>query len=121
MTKWDGINKIFKKWLAEHTVEIFDSQTNAPMAMKKNQAELNKSILFQVPHHGSKENWHDWFTEYQPYCKFWPVTNNANHKYNRRGIFPSATFSFVAPYSITAIESTKFGLQIYFIECKDFS
>jgi len=34
LTKWDGINKIFKKWLAEQAVEIFDSQTNAAKAMK---------------------------------------------------------------------------------------
>lgn len=84
--------------------------------LEKFQDELKKSILFQVPHHGSKENWHDWFAEHQPYCNFWPVTHNANHKYNGRGNFPSATFSFVAPYSITEIESTKFGMQIFFIE-----
>ena len=76
--------------------------------------ELIKSILFQVPHHGSKENWHDWFCACQPYCVFWPVTHNANHKYKGRGAFPSAAFSFVTPYSITEVKSTMLEVQIYF-------
>lgn len=75
---------------------------------------LYKTILFQIPHHGSKKNWHDWFSEYMPFCCLWPVTHNSDHKYHR-GIFPSATFSFIAPYSVTEVESTKLGIQMYFI------
>lgn len=75
--------------------------------------ELEKSILFQVPHHGSKRNWHDWFSEYQPFCKIWPITHNANHKY-RKGIFPSAIFSYIFPYSVTEVKSTRLGIEIFF-------
>lgn len=75
---------------------------------------LYKTILFQIPHHGSKENWHDWFSNYMLFCCLWPVTHNFDHKYHR-GIFPSATFSFIAPYSVTEVESTKLGIQMYFI------
>ena len=31
--KWDGMNKLFKKWLAEQSEEIFGSQINAAKAM----------------------------------------------------------------------------------------
>ena len=71
---------------------------------------LEKSILFQVPHHGSKENWKDWFSEYQPFCNLWPVTHNLDHKYG----LPSATFSYIAPYSVTEYEPTRLGIQIHF-------
>lgn len=72
---------------------------------------LEKSILFQVPHHGSKENWKDWFSEYQPSCNLWPVTHNADHKYG----LPSAKFSYIAPYSVTEYETTRLGIQIHFV------
>lgn len=75
---------------------------------------LYKTILFQIPHHGSKKNWHDWFSEYMPFCCLWPVTHNSDHKY-RKGIFPSAKFSFITQYSVTEDESTKLGLQMHFI------
>jgi hypothetical protein len=74
-------------------------------------SDLRKSILFQVPHHGSKENWKDWFSEYQPFCNLWPVTHNLDHKYG----LPSATFSYIAPYSVTEYEPTRLGIQIHFI------
>ncbi len=32
--KWDGMNKLFKKWLAEESEKIFGSQINAAKAMK---------------------------------------------------------------------------------------
>lgn len=91
--------------------EIDEKEQNA--FLQKYSADLKKSILFQVPHHGSKTNWKDWFSEYQPLCNLWPVTHNANHKY-RNGTFPSATFSYIAPYSVTDIETTKLGIQIHF-------
>lgn len=75
--------------------------------------ELSKSLLFQIPHHGSKSNWHDWFSNYQPYCFFWPVTHNANHKF-RGGTFPSATFTYIVPHSVTEIPKTTLGLQLHF-------
>ena len=75
---------------------------------------LYKTILFQIPHHGSKKNWHDWFSEYMPFCCLWPVTHNSDHKY-RKGIFPSAKFSFTTQYSVTEDESTQLGLQMHFI------
>ena len=31
---WEGINKLFKKWLAEQAEQIFGSQTKAAKAMK---------------------------------------------------------------------------------------
>ena len=74
---------------------------------------LEKSILFQVPHHGSEENWKDWFSEDQLFCNLWPVTHNAKHKYGN-GTFPSATFSYIAPYSVTECEPTRLGIQIHF-------
>lgn len=83
--------------------------------IKNYQSDLRKSILFQVPHHGSKANWKDWFSEYQPFCNLWPVTHNANHEY-RKGIFPSATFSYIAPYSVTEVKSTGLGIQIHFTD-----
>lgn len=76
---------------------------------------LEKSILFQVPHHGSVTNWKDWFSEDQLFCNLWPVTHNANHKYGN-GTFPSATFSYIAPYSVTECEPTRLGIQIHFFE-----
>ena len=79
---------------------------------------LPQTFLFQIPHHGSKDNWHDWFSEYTPFCYLWPVTHNANHKY-RRGIFPLATFSYIAPYSVTEIETTRLEIQMYFENKKD--
>ncbi|MBR4531567.1 MBL fold metallo-hydrolase [bacterium] len=75
------------------------------------QSDLKKSILFQVPHHGSDENWKDWFSEYQPFCYLWPVTHNADHKYG----LPSAKFSYIAPYSVTEYETTRLGIQIHFV------
>ena len=77
------------------------------------QSDLKKSILFQVPHHGSDENWKDWFSEYQPFCNLWPVTHNVDHKYGN-GTFPSATFSYIAPYSVIECEPTRLGIQIHF-------
>ena len=91
--------------------EIDENEQNA--FLQKYSADLKKSILFQVPHHGSKTNWKDWFSECQPFCNLWPVTHNASHKYGN-GIFPSATFSYIAPYSVTDIETTKLGIQIHF-------
>lgn len=91
-----------------------DAEINDQKAFfNRYQDYLEKSILFQVPHHGSVTNWKDWFSEYQPLCNLWPVTHNANHKY-RNGTFPSATFSYIAPYSVTDIETTKLGIQIHF-------
>lgn len=78
--------------------------------LNRYQDYLDKSILFQVPHHGSKENWKDWFSEYQPFCNLWPVTHNLDHKYG----LPSATFSYIAPYSVTEYEPTRLGIQIHF-------
>lgn len=86
---------------------------NQESFLEKYKDYLNKSILFQIPHHGSKINWHDWFSNYQPFCYLWPLTHNSNHKY-KNGIFPSATFSYIAPYSVTEIESTKLGIQMFF-------
>lgn len=76
--------------------------------------ELSKSLLFQIPHHGSKSNWHDWFSNYQPFCFLWPVTHNANHKF-RSGTFPSATFTYIVPHSVTEIPKTTLGLQMHFL------
>ena len=91
-----------------------DAEINDQKAFfNRYQDYLEKSILFQVPHHGSVTNWKDWFSEYQPFCNLWPVTHNASHKYGN-GIFPSATFSYIAPYSVTDIETTKLGIQIHF-------
>lgn len=74
--------------------------------------ELFHSILFQIPHHGSQSNWHDWFSSHQPFCVLWPVTHNANNKF-RRGTFPSATFTYITPHSVTEDPNTFLGLQMF--------
>lgn len=80
----------------------------------KYSVDLAKSILFQVPHHGSEKNWRDWFAECQPFCNCWPVTHNVNHRFKGRGNFPSAVFSDMAPYSVTEREETKFKIDMSF-------
>ena len=78
--------------------------------------ELSDSILFQIPHHGSQGNWHDWFSSYQPLCFLWPVTHNANHRF-RNGTFPSATFTYITPHSVTEDHNTVLGLQMFVRYC----
>lgn len=76
----------------------------------KYREDLKRSVLFQIPHHGSDKNWHDWFSEYQQFCNLWPVTHDTNDRYGH----PSAVFSYIIPYSVTEDKNTKLGIQIYF-------
>lgn len=42
---------------------------------------IDRCFLFQIPHHGSKNGWRDWFNEL-PSCKLRPVTHRWNCTYN---------------------------------------
>ena len=78
-------------------------------------SQLKSSILFQIPHHGSKNNWDDVFSAWQPFCYLWPVTHNADNKRRRgRGTFPSAIFSYIKENSVTEDPYSKLGLLIHF-------
>lgn len=78
--------------------------------------QLANSILFQIPHHGSKNNWDDAFSIWQPLCYLWPVTHNANNKRKHgRGTFPSAIFSYIKEHSVTEYPYAKLGLLIHFV------
>lgn len=77
--------------------------------------QLSKSVLFQIPHHGSKNNWDDIFSDWQPLCFLWPVTHNTSHKRKKgRGIFPSAIFTYIKDTSVTENPYSKLGLRIQF-------
>ena len=79
--------------------------------------QLAGSILFQIPHHGSKYNWDDAFSVWQPFCYLWPVTHNANNKRKYGGgTFPSAIFSYIKEHSVTEDPYSKLGLLIH-LEC----
>lgn len=79
--------------------------------------QLAGSILFQIPHHGSKYNWDDAFSVWQPFCYLWPVTHNANNKRKHGGgTFPSAIFSYIKEHSVTEDPYSKLGLLIH-LEC----
>lgn len=53
--------------------------------------ELNLVQIFQIPHHGSKENWHNWFLKAHANANIWlfsrGIENNHGH--------PSADFSAI--------------------------
>lgn len=78
--------------------------------------QLLRSILFQIPHHGSKKNWDDIFCEWQPFCNLWPVTHNRTNKRKGRGTFPSAKFSFISVQPVTDDPYSKLEFQIHFFE-----
>ena len=78
--------------------------------------QLLKSILFQIPHHGSKKNWDDIFCEWQPFCNLWPVTHNKTNKRKGRGTFPSAKFSFISVRPVTDDPYSKLEFQMHFFE-----
>ena len=77
--------------------------------------QLASSILFQIPHHGSKNNWDDVFSAWQPFCYLWPVTHNANNKrIHGRGTFPSAIFKYIKEDSVTEYPNSILGVLIHF-------
>ena len=80
--------------------------------------QLLRSILFQIPHHGSKKNWDDIFCKWQPFCNLWPVTHNRTNKRKGRGIFPSANFSFISVRPITDDPYSKLEFRIHFFKEK---
>lgn len=41
----------------------------------------DRCFLFQIPHHGSRNGWRDWFNEL-PRCELRPVTHRWNCTYN---------------------------------------
>ena len=48
-----------------------------------------KCFLFQIPHHGSKNNWRDWFVRGFPNCRMLPVTHNANCRHRGKAFMTS--------------------------------
>lgn len=77
--------------------------------------QLAGSILFQIPHHGSKYNWDDAFSVWQPFCYLWPVTHNANNKRKHGiGTFPSAVFKYIKENSVTEDPYSTLGVMIHF-------
>lgn len=77
--------------------------------------QLISSILFQIPHHGSKNNWDDVFCAWQSFCYLWPVTHNANNKRKHgRGTFPSAIFKYIKEDSVTEDPNSILGVLIHF-------
>ncbi len=92
-----------------YTLLTGDAKINDEKAYKAHFFDvLNKVILFQIPHHGSKHNWEDWFIDAHPSCQSWVVSHNSNNKY-RRGTFPSANFgNDISPISVTENLSTVF-------------
>jgi hypothetical protein len=63
--------------------------------------ELNKVLVFQIPHHGSKENWHNWFLYAHSNVKYWIFSRGNPNRHHH----PTATF----PTSINKIDLTENG------------
>lgn len=78
--------------------------------------QLLRSILFQIPHHGSKNNWDNIFCNWQPFCELWPVTHNSSNRRKGSGIFPSANFPFISVRPVTDDPYSKLEFQILFFE-----
>jgi hypothetical protein len=67
--------------------------------------EINDVVVFLIPHHGSKNNWNDWFVDEFRNCAFWPCSHGKppNKKYHH----PSADFSALNKKGISMVSITE--------------
>jgi len=70
--------------------------------------DLGKVLVFQIPHHGSAENWHNWFVHSHPNTKFWLYSRGDPNRFNH----PTAHFpTIVNKNKIDLIQGKKFELE----------
>ena len=67
----------------EATIQVLtgDAEFGKAVPLEIKKIPRSKCFLFQIPHHGSKNGWRDWFNEL-PSCKLRPVTHRWNCTYN---------------------------------------
>ena len=58
-----------------------DAMFDCGMQVEIEKSYKDRCFLFQIPHHGSRNGWRDWFNEL-PSCKLRPVTHRWNCTYN---------------------------------------